>query len=210
MSAPSAILYYVHDPMCSWCWAYWPCWLQLRENLPEAVRWQNLLGGLAPDNDQAMPEKTRRMVQAQWRQIQVTVGTEFNFDFWDQCQPRRDTYKASRAVIVASQHDAEEAMIEAIQKAYYLRAMNPSDPDILADLAAELGLDRSAFLQQLKSTQTETELRRQLALRAKLHVNSFPSLVLQQGSEQIDIAHDYQNYRTSLWEIQNCLKTRLG
>jgi len=194
--------------MCSWCWAYRPTLLLLRENLPEEIRWQNVLGGLAPDNDQPMPEEMRRMVQGHWQNIQSTAGTEFNFDFWTKCQPRRDTYKACRAVIAASWQQAEEDMIEAIQKAYYLRAMNPSEPETLADLAAELGLDRGRFWEDLGSVQTETEFRRQLMLRAHLNVRSFPSLVLEYGKSRKFIGHDYQDYRTSVTEIENLLETR--
>ena len=176
--------------------------LQLRENLTGEIAWQNVLGGLAPDNDQPMPEQTRQMVQGHWQKIQSTLGTQFNFGFWEKCQPRRDTYKACRAVIAASVQQAEEAMIEAIQKAYYLRAMNPSEPDTLADLATELGLDRSRFVRDLSSEQTETEFRHQLLLRARLYVRSFPSLVLELGSKHTLIQHDYQDYQVSLRQIQ--------
>ncbi|MDH3903606.1 MAG: DsbA family protein, partial [Xanthomonadales bacterium] len=195
MPVYSATIYYVHDPMCSWCWAYRPNMLLLRKNLAAEVHWQNLLGGLAPDSDQPMPEQTRLMVQSHWRQIESTLGTEFNFDFWTKNQPRRDTYKACRAVIAASNQHAEERMIESIQTAYYLRALNPSDPLILASLADELGLDRALFIKDLGSAQTETELARQLQLRDRLRVRSFPSLVLEYQSRIIPIRHDYQDYR---------------
>jgi putative protein-disulfide isomerase len=191
--------------MCSWCWAFRPCLLQLRENLPEQIAWQNVLGGLAPDSDQLMPEQTRQMIQGHWHRIQSSIGTKFNFDFWTQCQPRRDTYKACRAVIAAARQDAEEAMIEAIQKAYYLRAMNPSDPETLADLATEQGLDRLLFVEDFYSEKTEAELRRQFLLRDGLNVRSFPSLVLKHDSKLTSIHHDYQDCRASLTEIQSCL-----
>ena len=93
--------------MCSWCWAYRPSMLLLRKNLPDEIQWQNVLGGLAPDSDQPMPEQTRLMVQNHWRKIESTLGTKFNFDFWTKNQPRRDTYKACRAVIAASRQHAE-------------------------------------------------------------------------------------------------------
>jgi putative protein-disulfide isomerase len=202
MPTSSTVLYYVHDPMCSWCWAYRPTLLQLRENLPEEITWQNVLGGLAPDNEEPMAEQTRQMVQAHWLEIQTSIGTEFNFDFWTKCQPRRDTYKACRAVIAAAAQDAEEAMIEAIQKAYYLNARNPSDPETLADLAAELGLNRALFVGDFGSLPTATELQRQLSLRRQLDVWSFPSLVLRNQSDLIPIKHDYQGYESSLAEIQ--------
>ena len=191
--------------MCSWCWAFRPTLLRLRENLPDEISWQNVLGGLAPDSDEPMSEHTRLMVQGHWQRIQANYDTEFNFDFWTKCEPRRDTYKACRAVIAATSQHAEEAMIEAIQKAYYLRAMNPSDPETLADLAFELGLNRSVFVDDFSSAQTETELHRQLLLCAKLNVRSFPSLVLEHDSVPALIGHDYRDFRTSLAEIQDCL-----
>ena len=202
MSDSSNTLYYVHDPMCSWCWAYRPVLLQLRKHLPADIRWQYVLGGLAPDSDQAMPDETRRMVQGHWQKIQSSLGTEFNFDFWTKCQPRRDTYKACRAVIAADRQRAGESMIEAIQKAYYLRAMNPSEPETLGDLASEVGLDRDQFMQDLSSAQTESELQRQFGLRRQLNVWSFPSLVLEHDSVYSPIRHDYQDFRPALAEIQ--------
>ena len=81
-------------------------------------------------------------------------------------------------------------MIESIQRAYYLRAMNPSDVPVLVRLAVELGLDRARFLEDLGSAQTRDELQRQLLLRDKLMVRSFPSLVLEQGSRYRVISHD--------------------
>ena len=187
--------------MCSWCWAYRPVLLQLRKNLPMEISWQNVLGGLAPDSDQPMPEQTCKMVQGHWRQIESSLGTQFNFEFWAVNQPRRDTYKACRAVIAASYQHAEEAMIESIQKAYYLRAMNPSDPSILAGLAVELGLNRVIFEADLIAPKTETELRRQLLLRDKLGVRSFPSLIFEQNSRCVLIPHDYTNYANTLDQI---------
>jgi putative protein-disulfide isomerase len=197
-----ATLYYVHDPMCSWCWAYRPAMLLLREKLPGQVAWQNVLGGLAPDSDEPMPEQTRLMVQGHWQRIESTLGTKFNFDFWTKNQPRRDTYKACRAVIAAAYQRAEEQMIESIQKAYYLRAMNTSEPLVLIQLAVELGLDRSRFEEELGSVRTNTELHSQLRLRDRLGVRSFPSLVLEYDSQLSSIAHDYLDYRRSLAEIE--------
>jgi len=193
--------------MCSWCWAYRPNMLLLRENLPGGVKWQNVLGGLAPDNDQPMTEQTRLMVQAHWRQIESSLGTSFNFDFWTKNQPRRDTYKACRAVIAATNQHAEERMIESIQKAYYLRAMNPSDPLVLAGLAVELELDSIKFMEDFESAQTESELRSQLLLRDKLMVRSFPSLVLEHESRHTLIGHDYVDYKNSIAEIERRIRS---
>jgi putative protein-disulfide isomerase len=110
-------LYYFHDPMCSWCWGYRPTFNRLREKLPSNISVKYVLGGLAPDTEEPMPAELRTTIKNHWRKIRDVLGTEFNFDFWQHCQPRRDTYKACRAVIVARDQDLELQMIEAIQKA---------------------------------------------------------------------------------------------
>jgi len=193
-----ATLYYVHDPMCSWCWAYRPTLDRLREELPATVEWRNLLGGLAPDSDEPMPEATRNIVQGHWRNIQQQLGTEFNFDFWTSCQPRRSTYEACRAVLAASGQHMEEEMTLSIQKAYYLRAMNPSNNETLIKLAGELGMNTDRFKEALLSKMIDAELQAQVRQAREWPVSGFPSLILKTGNLVRPVVLDYRDHRISL------------
>ena len=65
----SNILYYAHDPMCSWCWGFRPVWEQLQTRLPAEVQVQPILGGLAPDCDQPMAPDMQSRLQDTWRRI---------------------------------------------------------------------------------------------------------------------------------------------
>lgn len=180
------VLYYIHDPMCSWCWAMAPVLKQLIENLPETIEFRKLLGGLAPDTDEAMPDDIREMVQTSWRRIlQHVPGTELNFAFWTECQPRRSTYASCRAVLAARIQDPgrEDAMTTAIQKAYYTQARNPSDESILAELADEVGLDVPAFRAALHSPEVHARLAEEIAQARDMDAESFPALVLRIGDE---------------------------
>lgn len=194
-------LYYVLDPMCSWCWGYRPEWTKLREALPDRVRVLNVLGGLAPDSDQPMTPEMQRRIRGHWRRIRALLGTEFNEAFWDRCQPRRDTYKACRAVVVAAAQKLEEEMIRAIQHAYYLRAMNPSEPEVLARLAFEIGLDPERFRNDLESAATQAEFQRHLDLRHALGVHSFPSLVLDIDGRIEKLPVNYRDHQKTLQNI---------
>jgi len=179
-------LYYVHDPMCSWCWAFKPVWDHVTGALGGNIPITRLLGGLAPDSDEPMPEAMQRMLQDTWRNIQVRVpGTDFNYDFWENCKPRRSTYPACRAVIAASQQGKEfhEAMTGAIQRAYYLEARNPSDESTLVELSEELGLDAGLFSRTLNSGETRDEFERHIAMCHGMRVPGFPSLIV--GDEKL-------------------------
>ncbi len=197
-----SILYHVHDPMCSWCWGFRKVWEQLRAALPEPVTVVNVVGGLAPDTDQSMPQGQQKTIAGYWHDVADRTGAEFNFDFWRKCQPRRSTYPACRAVLAASRQGAEQAMIDAIQRAYYLRAMNPSDNSTLVTLAGELELNENQFAKDLASPDIQAALEQDFALRRQLRVYSFPSLVFAQGDQLFPIELNYQTHEASLAAIR--------
>jgi putative protein-disulfide isomerase len=196
-------LYYVHDPMCSWCWAFRPTLLKLREALSEGIEYRQLLGGLAPDTDQPMDPALQQQLQETWRRIQQKLpATSFNFDFWVKAQPRRATYPACRGVIAARRHDPamENPMILAIQQAYYLHSQNPSDDAVLIQLANEIGLPGERFAELLQNPQTQTLLEDEIEQARHMGARSFPSLVLQQGMGYWPIPVDYHS-------VDNILET---
>ena len=177
-----ARLLYVVDPMCSWCWGFTGVRTQVSKEFPD-FEWQLVMGGLAPDSDEPMDEETRAYVQDAWRAVAQRTGAEFNHDFWTECAPRRSTYPACRAVIVAGESGKSEEMLAAIQKAYYLDARNPSDTETLTALAADIGLDRAEFEAGLSASETQEKLEGDFALRSAIGAYSFPSVGLLDGEE---------------------------
>ena len=62
----SQTLYYVYDPMCSWCWGFEKTWLQVKQSLPKSITIKYILGGLAPDSKEIMSDEMRQYIQANW------------------------------------------------------------------------------------------------------------------------------------------------
>lgn len=157
---------------------------------------QYLVGGLAPDSNEPMPPSMQRFLQQTWHKIEQHIPSQgFNHQFWEQCQPRRSTYPACRAVLAAKQIDPalEKTMIAAIQQAYYQRAMNPSDEDTLLKLAEELTLDKKTFHHWLHHPQIEERLQQEIEQCRQLGGNSFPSLVLVAHQKAHPISIDYND-----------------
>lgn len=201
----TAKLYYVHDPMCSWCWGYKPTWEQVSQALKEKVKIQYVVGGLAPDSDVPMPEVMQEQIASYWRKIESFLGTEFNYDFWTQNTPRRSTYPACRALLAARNQGAELRMLAEIQSAYYLEAMNPSDNSTLCFLAQRLSLDTEKFSQELVSTSLNQALMDELRFARSIGGNSFPSLFLQTEQGTVEIPIDYQSSQTTIDVIEQLL-----
>lgn len=199
-------LIYVHDPMCSWCYGFAKTYQQLTDQLPSDIQVIRLLGGLAPDTDEIMPESTRQMVQQNWQRIsEVIPGVEFNYDFWTRCQPRRATYPACRAVIAAREQGEEydDSMTRLIQQAYYQQARNPSENETLVELAGELGLDQSRFAEQLQAEHTQQSLLDEISTARSIGISGFPSLVLQTEAGLESVLLNYNSADAMLNQIVN-------
>jgi putative protein-disulfide isomerase len=202
-------LFYIHDPMCSWCWGFNKTWLALRQKLEaNGIAISYIVGGLAPDSDQPMPSDLQTMLQNTWSRIEQAIpDTQFNYDFWSKCQPRRSTYPACRAVIAAKQLNIEyeTTMILEIQKAYYLNAQNPSDEDTLINCAKNIGLNPSEFGNLLNSPSVQQAFKENIHLYHQLAqatgVSGFPSLVIAKGENLQGIGLDYLNADTMYEQI---------
>jgi len=204
MQPENNTLYYIYDPMCSWCYAFEQSLTQLQQQLPSELEFKPVLGGLAADSKIPMPAETQAMIQQAWRQIENTVpSVRFNFDFWTKNTPLRSTYPACRAILAAVEQDYEyaQAMRQAIQYVYYKDAKNPSLKEELIACAQQLGLDIDRFAKDLASLEINIKLSEQRHFSRLLGVSSYPSLRLILNSEVHTIAIDYSRAELMLEQI---------
>ena len=182
-------VFYVADPMCSWCWGFSSTIAEIERELKPEVGFQLVLGGLAPDSEAPMDAATKRYVQQAWHAVESQTGAKFDHSFWDQCEPKRSTWPACRAVIAAGERGRE--MFTAIQRAYYTEARDPSDRATLVDLGEELGFDRMDFHTAIDAPETHARLEADFALRNELGVNGFPSIAVERDGEKGAVVHGW-------------------
>lgn len=207
-------LVYCYDPMCSWCWGFKPVWQALQTQLQPLIEKYGLviryqLGGLAPDSDVPMPDELAQQIEATWQRIHAQLGTPFNFDFWQLNQPRRSTYPACRACLVARDYGLEQEMVLAIQQAYYLNAKNPSNLDTLSECAQTIGLDQDVFEAEWRECFENKSLEKEVMQARQLGLNSFPSLALIINHQSYPISVDYQSADRLLKQIDKQLSSLL-
>lgn len=197
--------------MCSWCYGFRPVWQQVLEwCLSHQIEIEYLMGGLAPDSDEVMPQSLQLDIQSYWRKIESVIpGTQFNFDFWKNNQPRRSTYRSCRAVIAAKvqQHNKQFEMIHCIQNAYYQQALNPSDREPLIECAKSCGLDIDRFIQDLDASYTQDLLRLEMLQCRQLGLSSFPSMLLAIDDEFYDVAINYTQADQVIEPIKQLIAT---
>jgi len=204
-----ANLYYIHDPMCSWCYAFDSTLKKIESNLPKSINLVKIVGGLAPDSMQPMPESLAMIIQANWKKIEQTVDhIQFNFNFWKTNQAIRSTYPSCRAVLAAKNQsdNFEDKMIAQIQWAYYQNAENPALDTVLIHCAKQIGLDKHVFISDYKSEEINNQLRVQLQFCKDLGISSYPSLCLEIGEQICLLKIDYNNANYIIQQILKILE----
>ena len=198
-------LYYIYDPMCSWCWGYRKTWLALQQALDPLIDIEYRLGGLAPDCHQPMSQQMKSHLQQTWRTISKQLNVDFNFDFWLKCHPRRSTYPACRAALIARKFDKEAQMYFAIQQAYYLNAQNPSDDETLISLAHDIGIPSNEFATLLSSPQIQDELLTEIETVHQWPITGFPSLIVMHEGHVTAIEINYKQWQDTFSRIKQLL-----
>jgi putative protein-disulfide isomerase len=171
-------LIYFSDPMCSWCYGFSPAIEEIRRAFGRALPVRLVMGGLRPGTEQPMTLSARAEVIAHWRHVHDASGLPF-----DEAALHEgfvyDTDPAARAVVVARREDPEMALsyLARVQQAFYAEGRDVTRVEVLADLAAEFGLDRARFLDQWATEEAKQETWRDYATSQRAGVTGFPTLV---------------------------------
>jgi putative protein-disulfide isomerase len=205
MSTP--ILWYVADPMCSWCWGFSPVIEVVREAYRERLKIALVLGGLRPGESVPMTAQARDDILHHWHQVQVRTGQPFRFDHALPDGFIYDTEPASRAVVTAGSLDPAHIfdLFKAIQAAFYAEGRDVTQASVLAELAAGLGIDAAVFLQAFDSESARARTQAHFLQARKMGVRGFPALILQRDSKIDVVANGCQPLDTVRAELDRLL-----
>ena len=191
------LLWYFADPMCSWCRGFTPVIETLRDAYRDRLKIALVLGGLRHESA-PMTAAGREEILHHWQQVHARTGQAFRFE---QALPQGfvyDTEPACRAVAVIGGLDPALIfpLFKAIQQAFYAEGHDVTQPGVLADLAAELGVDRDAFQQAFDSDAARAKTQAHFRQARQAGVRGFPALILQRDAQLHAICHGCQPLET--------------
>ena len=185
------ILYYT-DPYCTWCWGSEPILRRLREVYGEQIKITYKMGGLVENIDNFYDPTNRisgiEQVAPHWQEasqrhsmpVDIKVFEEIKKDF-------RSTYPANIAYKAAQFQGDElaERFLRRIREAAASERKHIHRPEVLLELAGEVGLDKERFARDLKSKKAEGAFRADLYEARSRGIYGFPAFVVknQEGQE---------------------------
>jgi len=183
MSTP--ILWYFADPMCSWCWGFSPAIDVLRNEYRDRMKIALVLGGLRPGEITPMTPAAREDILHHWHDVHTRTAQPFQFEDALPDGFVYDTEPASRAVVAVSSIDPTLIfpLFQAIQQAFYAQGRDVTQAAVLAELATELGVDGTTFLDLFNSDAARAKAQAHFQQARKSGVKGFPTLIIQRDSQ---------------------------
>lgn len=190
------ILWYVADPMCSWCWGFTPVIERIRSEYGDCLKVELLLGGLRPGTKEPMPFAQREEILHHWHTVHRVTGQPFKFEG---AMPEGfvyDTEPASRGVATVSLINPEAVFpfFKAVQSAFYVEQQNVTSSTVLAQLANSVGLDAQQFLQTFESDAAKSLTLAHFQKARRWDVRGFPTVIGQNGADRSLLSAGYCSF----------------
>ena len=182
-SPPSPHLLYIADPMCSWCYGFAPVINGLANHFGARLPVRIIVGGLRAGNTKAMAQSDKDYISSAWTRVNAATGQPFDHKFFEREGFVYDTEPACRAVVTMRDLAPEKALRynSAISSAFYGHDRDTTSGEVLADIAAECGVDRVHFLSAFLSPDIRNQTFRDFLSTKDMGVDGFPCLVAGTG-----------------------------
>jgi putative protein-disulfide isomerase len=187
----SATLHFIYDPLCGWCYCAEPLVNAAEKVDGLAIRLHG--GGLWPEPTR-LPEETRRYIRQMDERAARISGQPYGQAYLEGLLPdptmTLDSRPTTAAVLAAEQLAGQGlAMLRGIQHAHYERGRKVVEPDVLADVAAEIGLDRTAFAQAVATVPVDAHITNSRRLMQQIGAGGFPAFVLEADGQWYGVPH---------------------
>ena len=205
-------LWYIADPMCSWCWGFSPVIERTRFEYAGRLEFELLLGGLRPSTKHPLPAAQRDEILGHWQAVRRATGQPFRFEG---AMPQGfvyDTEPASRAVVSVSMMDegAVFPFFKSVQRAFYAERQDVTVPGMLARLAGTVGLDEQQFLRIFESDTARDRTLEHFQEARRRGVSGFPAVMMQDAQGYALLTRGYCPYEALCSRLDAWLKGALS
>jgi putative protein-disulfide isomerase len=185
-------LLYIADPLCLWCYGFGPELSALLARHP-GTQVDLVMGGLRAFHTNVMDAAMKDTLRGHWENLSKASGQPFSQALFARDDFVYNTELTCRAVVVARSQAPELALslMRAIQTAFYCDGRDVTRGDVLADIAAETGLQRDLFIAAWNSPEAQDTARADFMSTQRLGVQGFPTLALVENSQLYLIANGY-------------------
>lgn len=179
----TAEILYAIDPLCGWCYCFFPVVQQLQRDFANELRFTVLSGGLATGPRAAPLREHAEHIRSALAAIKQRTGVVFGkpfMDLLDEGSYMNDSEVPSIALTVAKRMRPEIQLdfAHTLQLTFFENGLSLNDQATYQPLAQQFGLDWNAFARDFASEEAKRRTHEEWRRVRELGVRSFPTLVL--------------------------------
>jgi putative protein-disulfide isomerase len=188
----NAVLHYIYDPLCGWCYGAEP--LVSAASKVDGLALRLHAGGLWPQPTR-LPEHMRRYIREADARVGQMSGQPYGEPYLNgllfDAELVLDSRPVISAVLAAQALDPDKAlpMLRGIQHAHYERGQHVVREETLVAVAAEIGLDAAAFASARSSVPVDEHIAQSQELMNNVGAQGFPTFVLEIGNDWFAVPH---------------------
>ncbi|MBC3375611.1 DsbA family protein [Pseudomonas sp. SWRI92] len=180
-----AILHYIYDPLCGWCYGAKPLIQAARTVLPVVAHGGGMMTGA---NRQPVSAQLRNYVMPHDQRIAEYTGQPFGEAYFDGLLRDHsavfDSTPPTAAVLAAEQLGGLGLeLLERLQTGHYVEGRRIADHTVLLELAQSVGLESQAFQATMLTVDVQAHVQDSRALLARVGGQGFPTLALEQDGQ---------------------------
>lgn len=202
------------DPLCTWCWGLEPVFRKLETHFSDEIEFRYVMGGLVENIEEKWDPangighadilRINRQIEAHWKDasrrhgmpVKGTGFTLFSREF-PSTYPQNIAYKAAQMI---DQKKADR-FLRRMREASAAEYLMTSHPDVIDQLAEEVGLNLVEFHKHLKDGSAEKAFRDDLKITREFGVTGFPTCLVSYGNKQV-LLRGYNDYDTFVKVIE--------
>ena len=202
-TAQKDTLYYIGDPMCSWCYGFSPELDQVIQHFQE-LPLKIIVGGLRAHGEESFGQLSS-FLEEHWKEITVKTGQLFRYQILKNTSMIYNTEPACRAVVTIRTlaHASEYAFFKSLQKAFYFQNEDPTALSTFTGLASSLGIEPAKFEKYYTSSVIINETERDFLLAQSLDVSGFPSLIALKDGKLHRISSGYMSAEKIIAKLES-------
>lgn len=204
---PGKHVLFFGDPMCSWCWGFAPELQNIVDQIQGRAQFEMVMGGLRPGTVEPWDPSMRSYIRHHWQDVEAKTGQPFDFARFDDEDFVYDTEPGCRALITVRSFAPEKslAMYEALQRGFYAGNLNITKTEVLAELAASIGIEGDQF----RTKFTAPEMRKQVSFDFQrsqaFGVQGFPSVLCADDGQYGFLTLGYRTFESMQSDLEDWL-----
>tara|TARA_R100001369_G_scaffold22674_2_gene41325 strand:+ start:28506 stop:29144 length:639 start_codon:yes stop_codon:yes gene_type:complete len=206
-------IYYVYDPLCSWCYGFSPVMKKLKNSYDNEFNFEVISGGMQSGDRKQPVSVIRDYLKGAYKNVTERTGVEFGDKFMkvlDDGTRILDSIPPSIALSIIKELKPEETLNFAaiIQEAIYYDGMDWNLVEAYFPYLEKYNIDPDEFMKKFEDPFYKEKTLEDFKLASNFGVTGFPTVILKKDDKYYLLAQGFVPFEQLNASVEQILKSQ--